>query len=90
MIAIILWVTVTSAPVFYLLKKFKLLRLSKEIEVLGTDLTEMGGVPQWLYDEIKVGYSSYIKREIPLEYSLQKQSIEKMARPETPDEYFQF
>ena len=65
---IIIWVSITSAPFFYLLKRFGLLRLSKEIEVLGTDLTEMGGVPQWLYNEIRIGYSSYIKRPLPSKY----------------------
>jgi hypothetical protein len=32
-------------PFFYVLKRLGLLRIPKEIEVLGTDISEMGGVP---------------------------------------------
>ena len=42
------------------LNKFNLFRMPKEIEVIGTDISEMGGVPQWLYDKLRIEYSTFI------------------------------
>ena len=44
-IAIVTWVTIIVVPFFYTLKKLNLFRIEKEIELLGTDISEMGGVP---------------------------------------------
>ena len=54
------WVSAIVIPFFYLLKKFHLFRIEKEIELLGTDISEMGGVPQKLYDQLKREYATYI------------------------------
>lgn len=58
--SIFLWVTTLCFPFFWLLKRFGLFRLSKEIEVIGTDVSEMGGMPQWLYEKLRHQYSNKV------------------------------
>lgn len=41
---VFVWVTATMAPLFYILHKLKLLRISREDEMTGMDLTSQGGV----------------------------------------------
>lgn len=42
-VMVIVWVTATMAPLFYILHKLKLLRISREDEMTGMDLTSHGG-----------------------------------------------
>ncbi|MCO5576106.1 hypothetical protein L7F22_029913 [Adiantum nelumboides] len=42
-LVILAWVTVTMGPLFFILHKFKLLRISAEDELYGMDLTRHGG-----------------------------------------------
>ncbi|CAK9140407.1 unnamed protein product [Ilex paraguariensis] len=50
-LVIIGWVTATMAPLFYVLNKLKLLRISKEDEMAGMDLTRHGGFAYIYHDE---------------------------------------
>ncbi|KAI8006263.1 Ammonium transporter 1 member 2 [Camellia lanceoleosa] len=45
------WVSVTMGPLFYGLKKLKLLRISREDEMAGMDLTRHGGFAYIYHDE---------------------------------------
>lgn len=45
------WVSFTMAPLFYALKKLKLLRVSKDDEMQGMDLTRHGGFAYIYHDE---------------------------------------
>ncbi|GMY20367.1 ammonium transporter 1 member 2-like [Fagus crenata] len=45
------WVTATMGPLFYLLNKMKLLRVSRDDEMAGMDLTRHGGFAYAYYDE---------------------------------------
>ena len=54
------WVSAIVIPFFYMLKKLHLFRIEKEIELLGTDISEMGGVPQGLYEKLRLEYATYI------------------------------
>ncbi|KAI3776377.1 hypothetical protein L1987_46156 [Smallanthus sonchifolius] len=45
------WVSTTMGPLFYALKKLKLLRVSKEDEMQGTDMTRHGGFAYIYHDE---------------------------------------
>ncbi|WCJ24156.1 ammonium transporter 1 1 [Euphorbia peplus] len=50
-IVIIGWVSATMGPLFYILKKLKLLRISAEDEMAGMDLTRHGGFAYIYHDE---------------------------------------
>lgn len=50
-LVIIGWVSVTMGPLFYLLHKFKLLRICREDEEAGMDLTRHGGFAYLYHDE---------------------------------------
>lgn len=39
-----------------LLNKFKLFRVPKEIEIMGLDIAEMGGVPEEIYAQLRKGF----------------------------------
>ncbi|KAF5813780.1 putative ammonium transporter AmtB-like domain, ammonium/urea transporter [Helianthus annuus] len=45
------WVSATMAPLFYALKKLNLLRVSKEDEMQGMDMTRHGGFAYIYHDE---------------------------------------
>ena len=45
------WVTATMGPLFYLLNKMKLLRVSRDDEVAGMDMTRHGGFAYAYHDE---------------------------------------
>ncbi|KAL8201971.1 hypothetical protein R6Q57_011118 [Mikania cordata] len=45
------WVSATMAPLFYILKKLNLLRVSKEDELQGMDMTRHGGFAYVYHDE---------------------------------------
>ncbi|XP_075504808.1 ammonium transporter 1 member 1-like [Primulina tabacum] len=49
-LVIIGWVSATMGPLFYILHKFKLLRISKEDELAGMDLTRHGGLA-YVYED---------------------------------------
>jgi hypothetical protein len=42
------------------LNRFNLFRLPKEIELVGTDYSEMGGIPDWLYVRLRLNYSTLV------------------------------
>ena len=52
-----MWVSLLTYPFFLVLMKLGLFRLPKEIEVIGTDVSEMGGMPLWMYEKIRHQYS---------------------------------
>ncbi|KAH7571813.1 hypothetical protein JRO89_XS04G0148100 [Xanthoceras sorbifolium] len=50
-VVIVGWVSVTMGPLFYLLKKINLLRISRDDEMAGMDLTRHGGFAYVYHDE---------------------------------------
>jgi ammonium transporter, Amt family len=52
-VAIIVWVTAITLPFFLLMRRLNLLRVPKEIEVIGLDISELGGVPDEVYQKLK-------------------------------------
>lgn len=51
--SIALWVTAITVPFFLLMKKLDLLRVPKEIEVVGLDISELGGVSEEVYTKLR-------------------------------------
>jgi ammonia channel protein AmtB len=49
LVAIIVWVSFWSILLFSFLNKFNLFRVPKEIEIMGLDIAEMGGVNEEVY-----------------------------------------
>jgi len=49
LLAIYLWVSFWSILLFYTLNHYKLFRVPKEIEIMGLDIAEMGGVNEETY-----------------------------------------
>ena len=45
------WVMATMGPLFFLLNKMKLLRVSRDDEVAGMDMTSLGGYAYAYHDE---------------------------------------
>ncbi|XP_076883824.1 ammonium transporter 1 member 2-like [Bidens hawaiensis] len=50
-LVIIGWVSATMGPLFYILKRLKLLRVSKEDEMAGMDMTQHGGFAYVYHDD---------------------------------------
>lgn len=53
LVSIIVWVSFWSILLFYTLNKFGLLRVPKEIEIMGLDIAEMGGVSEDIYSKLR-------------------------------------
>jgi len=53
-LAIIAWVSLCSLTFFGLLNHFNLFRIPKEIEIMGLDIAEMGGVDDELYSKMNL------------------------------------
>jgi len=52
-LAIACWVSLICGPFFLTMKRFNLLRVPKEIEVVGLDISELGGVPEEVYSKLR-------------------------------------
>lgn len=52
-LSIAVWVTAITVPFFLIMKRFDLLRVPKEIEVVGLDISELGGVSEEVYSKLK-------------------------------------
>jgi ammonia channel protein AmtB len=50
------WASVCSILFFLLMKKLNLLRIEKEIEIIGLDVAELGGLSDDVYQKIKIEY----------------------------------
>lgn len=51
--AIFTWVSIFSAIFFLTMRKFNLLRVTKEIEIIGMDISELGGVSEDVYAKLR-------------------------------------
>ena len=51
-LAIACWVSLICGPFFLTMKKLNLLRVPKEIEIVGLDISELGGVPEEVYAKL--------------------------------------
>ncbi|KAM7269125.1 hypothetical protein ACFE04_024622 [Oxalis oulophora] len=56
-VVVVGWVTATMGPLFYLLHKMKLLRVSIEDEMAGMDMTRHGGVAYVYHDEDELSHN---------------------------------
>lgn len=52
-LAIFTWVTLCTVPFFLTMKKLNLLRVPREIEVVGLDISELGGVSEDVYARLR-------------------------------------
>lgn len=52
-ISIFAWVSIWVVPFFLTMKKLNLLRVPKEIEIVGLDIAELGGVSEEVYNKLK-------------------------------------
>ncbi len=50
------WTTFFSILFFFSMKKLNLLRIGKEIEIIGLDIAELGGMTDEVYQRIKIEY----------------------------------
>jgi len=50
------WVTLASGTLFYIMNRLGLFRVDAAVEVIGLDISELGGVPQALLDKIKMDF----------------------------------
>lgn len=57
-IAIFAWVTACSFPYFYIMRRTGRLRLDKNIEIVGLDIAELGGVSEELYKKMSVEFGA--------------------------------
>jgi ammonium transporter, Amt family len=53
LLAIIVWVSFWSILLFTALNKYHLFRVPKEIEIMGLDVAEMGGVSEEMYSKLR-------------------------------------
>lgn len=50
------WTSACTIPFFLIMKRFGLLRIAKEIEIIGIDVAELGGLTDEVYQKIKLEY----------------------------------
>lgn len=50
------WVSVMSISFFMIMKKLDMLRIAKEVEIIGIDVAELGGLSDDIYQRIKLEY----------------------------------
>lgn len=53
MVSIFLWVSICSSTLFLILKKLGIFRVPKEIEIIGVDIAELGGVDEEVYSRLR-------------------------------------
>ena len=53
LLSIYIWVSMWAAPLFLTMKKFNLFRVPKEVEIIGLDISELGGVNEDVYRKLK-------------------------------------
>ena len=56
LVCMFLWTTFFSILFFFSMKKLNLLRIEKEIEIIGLDIAELGGMTDEVYQRIKIEY----------------------------------
>ena len=56
LVSMFAWSSVCSICFFLTMKKLGLLRIPKEIEIVGLDIAELGGLTEEVYQKIKVEY----------------------------------
>jgi hypothetical protein len=50
------WVTLAAGTLFYIMNRLGLFRVDAAVEVIGLDISELGGMPQALLDKIKMDF----------------------------------
>lgn len=58
MVTILAWTAFFSVLFFYSMKRAGLLRIEKEIEIIGLDIAELGGMTDEMYQKIKIDYGN--------------------------------
>lgn len=58
-VSIAAWVTLITVPFFLTMKRFDLLRVPKEIEVVGLDISELGGVSEEVYSKLRKDFGIF-------------------------------
>ena len=58
LVSIILWVSFWSILLFSTLNRFNLFRVPKEIEIMGLDIAEMGGVNEEIYFKLRTDFGA--------------------------------
>jgi len=56
LVSIIIWVSFWSILLFSTLNRFNLFRVPKEIEIMGLDIAEMGGVNEDIYSKLRTEF----------------------------------
>lgn len=56
LVSIIIWVSFWSILLFSTLNRFNLFRVPKEIEIMGLDIAEMGGVNEEIYSKLRTDF----------------------------------
>lgn len=64
-VAIFLWVSFLSIPLFLILNKLNLFRVPKEIEIIGLDISEMGGLSDDMYSKLRKDFAINSPRGSP-------------------------
>jgi ammonium transporter, Amt family len=70
LISIIIWVSFWSILLFSTLNRFNLFRVPKEIEIMGLDIAEMGGVNEEIYSKLRTDFGVMSPSMTPSESNL--------------------
>ena len=68
-ISIIVWVSFWSILLFSTLNRFGLFRVPKEIEIMGLDIAEMGGVNETVYSKLRTDFGVLSPSTLTPQYS---------------------
>ena len=81
------WSSVFSIAFFLLMKKLGLLRIKKEIEIVGLDIAELGGLTEEVYQKVKIDYGRNLAASMSpeggrkqLELGLDEENHESLVR----------
>lgn len=79
-LAIAVWVTAITLPFFLLMKRLNLLRVPKEIEVVGLDISELGGVSEDVYAKLRKDFGFLTPQASAVQSFKEKRSMHMQAR----------
>jgi ammonium transporter, Amt family len=87
LLAMMAWSSVFAISFFLLMKKLDLLRIKKEIEIVGLDIAELGGLTEEVYQKVKIDYGRNMAASMSpegerkqLELGLDEENHESLVR----------
>jgi hypothetical protein len=80
MVSIAAWVSFWSILIFYTLNRYGLFRVPKEIEIIGLDISELGGVNEDVYSKLRKDFSLLTPTQSPKYSQVMRRTFEDLPK----------